>query len=256
MKPLVEKTLILAHRGASGYAPENTMEAFELAVKMGADGIELDVHFTADGEVVICHDEKIDRTSNGQGLVTDYMLSELKTFDFGYRFNGEKRTGVKIPTLDEVYELISPLDMLVNVEIKSADPKIIKACDTIAKRHAMRDKVIYSSFNHFQIQKAKEIIENAFIAPLYNFNMLNPWNYCLDIGAKATHPKQTQIKLIKDYVKDCHDRGIRVHTWTVNTKEDMEFLLNEGVDAIITNYPDIAIRIRDREEDNANKLQL
>ena len=88
--------------------------------------------------------------------------------------------------------------------------------DVIAERHGMRDNIIYSSFNHFQIQKAKEVIRNAFIAPLYSYNMLNPWNYCLDIGASATHPKQTQIRLLPDYVKNCHDRGIRVHTWTVN----------------------------------------
>ena len=246
MKPLIDKTLILAHRGASGYAPENTMEAFELAVKMGADGLEFDVHFTADGEVVICHDEKIDRTSNGQGLVTDYTLSELKSFDFGYHFNGEKRKGVKIPTLDEVYELVSPLDMIVNVEIKSNDPEIIKACDIIAARHGMKEKLIYSSFNHFQIQRMKEYDPNSFIAPLYKIDMLNPWNYCLDIGAKAVHPKYIQIKRIKDYVKNCHDRGIRVHTYTVNTKEDMVFFLNEGVDGIVTNYPDLGIEIRDR----------
>ena len=246
MKPLIDKTLILAHRGASGYAPENTMEAFELAAKMGADGLELDVHFTADGEVVVIHDEKIDRTSNGQGLVTDYTLSELKSFDFGYHFNGEKRTGVKIPTLDEVYELTSQLGMIVNVEIKSADPDIVKACDIIAERHGMRDKVIYSSFDHFQIQRANEMIPNAFIAPLYSFNMLNPWNYCLDIGAKAVHPHRAQIKRINDYVKNCHDRGIRVHTWTVNTEEAMAFLLDAGVDAIITNYPDIALGMRNK----------
>lgn len=246
MQPIIEKTLILAHRGASGYAPENTMEAFELAGKMGSDGIELDVHFTADGEVVVLHDEKIDRTSNGQGLVTDYTLSELKAMDFGYHFYSEQRKGVKIPTLDEVYELVAPLGMIVNVEIKSTNPDIVKVCDIIAERHGMRDNIIYSSFNHFQIQKVKEVIRNAFIAPLYSFNMLNPWNYCLDIGARATHPKQTQIRLLPDYVKNCHDRGIRVHTWTVNAEEDIAFLLESGVDALITNYPDVAIRLRDQ----------
>ena len=247
VKPIIEKTLIIAHRGASGYAPENTMDAFALAAKMGADGIELDVHLSADGEVMVIHDEKIERTSNGQGLVTEYTLAELKEFDFGYHFNGQKRTGVKIPTLDEVYELVAPLGMIVNVEIKSADPRIVRACDEIAERHGMREKVIYSSFNHFQIGAAREEIQNAFIAPLYSFNMLKPWNYCLDIGAKATHPRQNQVSLLPDYVKNCHDRGIRVHTWTVNSEEDMAFQLDAGVDAIITNYPDVAIKIRNEK---------
>ena len=92
MKPLIEKTLILAHRGASAYAPENTLEAFSLAADMGADGVELDVHLTADGQPVVHHDDKINRTSNAQGTVREYTLAELRAFDFGYRFyNGERR---------------------------------------------------------------------------------------------------------------------------------------------------------------------
>lgn len=240
MKPMIEKTLIIAHRGASGYAPENTMEAFELAAKMGADGIELDVHLSADGQVIVCHDEKIDRTSNGQGVITSYTLDELKAFDFGYHFYEKERKGIKVPTLDEVYALVAPLGMIVNVEIKSADPAIIPACAELAKKHGMEDRVIYSSFDHFQIARMKEYDSQAFIAPLYGFNMLKPWNYCVDIGAKATHPKHTQISKMENYVKECHDRGVRVHVWTANTEEDIRFLLDAGVDAIITNYPDVA----------------
>jgi glycerophosphoryl diester phosphodiesterase len=90
-----------------------------------------------------------------------------------------------------------------------------------------------------------ETIPNAFIAPLYGFNMINPWNYCLDIGAKAVHPHHAQISLLPDYVKNCHDRGIRVHPWTANSEENIKFLLDAGVDAIITNYPDVAMDLRD-----------
>lgn len=244
MKTLTEKTLILAHRGASGYAPENTMEAFKMAVEMGADGIELDVHLTSDGQVVVCHDEKIDRTSNGQGLITSYTLEELRTMDFGYHFYKERR-GIKLPTLAEVYALIAPTNMIVNVEIKSADPAIIPECCRLAKEYGMENRVIYSSFDHFQIARMKEYDADSFIAPLYGFNMLKPWNYCLDIGAKATHPVHTQIRKLENYVKECHDRGIRVHVWTANTAEDIAFLLEAGVDAIVTNYPDIAISTRE-----------
>ena len=244
MKPLIEKTLILGHRGASAYAPENTMESFELAAEMGADGIELDVHLSADGEVVVCHDEKIDRVSNGQGFVKDYTLKELKLFDFGFRFYDGERRGIKIPTLDEVYELTSARGMLVNVEIKSADPAIIRACDEVAKRHEMKDKLIYSSFNHLQIERMKEYDGDAFIAPLYGFNMLKPWNYALDINAGALHPHYGQIDLIDDYVQNAHERGVRVHVWTVNKEEDMKHQLRSGVDAIITNFPDTALALR------------
>ena len=91
----------------------------------------------------------------------------------------------------------------------------------------------------------KEYDENAVVAPLYGFNMLNPWNYCLDMKAQATHPAQKQVKLLPDYVKNCHDRGIRVHVWTVNEESDIDLMLDAGVDAIITNYPDVALRRRD-----------
>jgi len=105
MGTLTPKTYIWAHRGASGHAPENTLEAFALAAKMGADGVELDVRFTKDGEIVIAHDEKLDRISNGQGLIGEYTYEQLLAFDFGYKFYGEVR-GIKIATLRQVYELL------------------------------------------------------------------------------------------------------------------------------------------------------
>lgn len=242
MKTLTPKTYIYAHRGASGYAPENTLDAFRLAAEMGADGVELDVHFTKDGKVVVIHDEKIDRTSNGQGAVLDYTYDELLAFDFGCKYYGDRR-GVKLPLLSDVYKLLAPYGMTVNVEIKAADPDICAACDMIAKEYGMNDKVIYSSFNHFQIAKMKEIAPNAFIAPLYGFNMLKPWDYCVNIGAEASHPRQNQITLIPEYVEECHKRGVRVHPWTVNEEADMKFLTEAGCDALITNYPDVAKKV-------------
>ena len=237
-KTLTERTLIWAHRGADAYAPENTIESFKLAVDMKADGVELDVHLSKDGHIMVIHDEKIDRTSNGQGYVTDYTLDELRLFDFGYKFYKEIR-GIKIPTLDEVYELLAPTGLTVNVEIKSADPTINAALIECAKKYNMENKVYYSSFNHLQLSVIKELDKNVLIAPLYGFNMLNVWNYCTDIGAFASHPRSNQIELIPDYVKKCHEKGIRVHPWTVDTVEEALFLADNGVDAIITNKPDL-----------------
>ena len=239
MKTLTPRTYIYAHRGACGYAPENTLDAFKLAADMNADGVELDVHFTKDNKVVVIHDEKIDRTSNGQGSVLDYTYEELLAFDFGCKFYGERR-GVKLPLLSDVYALLAPTGMTVNVEIKANDPNICAACDAIAKEYGMEDKVIYSSFNHFQLKKMKEVNPDAFVAPLYGFNMLKPWDYCVNINAAASHPRQNQIVLIPEYVEECHKRGVRVHPWTVNDEADMKFLSDAGCDAIITNYPDVA----------------
>ena len=122
-------SIILGHRGASGHAPENTLEAFKLAMDMGAEGFELDVHLSKDGELVVIHDETVDRTTNGKGLVWEKTLAELKELDACNKM--EAYRGAKIPTLREVYELIRDTDHIVNVEIKTDDifyPQIEEKC--------------------------------------------------------------------------------------------------------------------------------
>lgn len=239
-KTLTEKTLVVAHRGASAYAPENTMEAFRLAADMKADGIEIDVHFSKDGHIVIIHDEKIDRTSNGQGKVTDYTLDELKFFDFGYKFNGGVK-GVKIPTLNELYDFLLTNDMILNIEIKSADPKLPAALDELTKKYGLEDRIIYSSFNHLQLKRMLDVNKDAFVAPLYAFNMLNAWDYAENMNALASHPNYSQITVnFADYVDRCHEKGIRVHPWTCDDPEIIKLLADKGCDAVITNVPDKA----------------
>ncbi len=239
-KTLTEKTLVVAHRGASAYAPENTMEAFRLAADMKADGIEIDVHFSKDGHIVIIHDEKIDRTSNGQGKVTDYTLDELKFFDFGYKFNGGVK-GVKIPTLNELYDFLLTNDMILNIEIKSGDPKLPAALDELTKKYGLEDRIIYSSFNHLQLKRMLDVNKDAFVAPLYSFNMLNAWDYAENMNALASHPNYSQITVnFADYVDRCHEKGIRVHPWTCDDPEIIKLLADKGCDAVITNVPDKA----------------
>lgn len=246
MKTLTPKTYVWAHRGASGHAPENTLEAFELAAKMGADGVELDVHFTKDGEIVVCHDEKIDRVSNGQGNIPAYTYAELLNFDFGYKFYNELR-GIKIPTLDQVYALLKDTPLVINIEIKSADPEMPGRCIEIAKKYGMLDRTYFSSFNHFQLLKAREVEPTVSVAPLYSFNMVRSWDYCGFLQANAVHPHFNQINLDKSYVENCHSNNIKVNVWTTNTESDITAMLEAGVDGVITNYPDVAIRLRDEK---------
>lgn len=241
-KTLVDRTLVWAHRGACGYAPENTMPSFKLALEMDADGIELDVHFSKDGQIIVCHDEKIDRTSNGQGRIPDYTYEELLAFDFGVKFAPEFK-GTKVPLLSEVYELFAPTGKTVNVEIKSADPKMPAALIELERKCGMEGRVIYSSFDHEQLARTLVADPNAFVAPLYGFNMVKPWDYAANIPAKASHPRMNQIDLYPEYVDEMHKRGIRVHPWTVNTEEDMKHLVEAGCDALITNYPDVAKKV-------------
>ena len=236
-----KRPLVWAHRGASGYAPENTLEAFQMAMDMNADGVETDVYFTADGEIIICHDEKIDRVSNGQGSVTEYTLEELKKFDFGCKFYSGERKGIRIATLDELYSLYKNNDMTINVEIKSADVKMPMALINKAKEFGISERVVYSSFNHLQLKNILEIDGNAKVAPLYNGNWLNMDKYAENMKAFAIHPHFLQVRTFDTLVKDCHEKGIAVNPWTVNSENDIADMLSAGCDAIITNYPDRVI---------------
>ncbi len=233
-----KRPLVWAHRGASGYAPENTMEAFEKAIEMNADGIEIDVYFSLDGQIVICHDEKMDRVSNGQGNVTEYTLQELKNFDFGCKFYNGERKGIKIATLDELYSLYKTTNMIINVEVKSGSEEMPLALVKKAKEFGISDQIVYSSFNHLQLKRISDIDKTARIAPLYSGNWLNMDKYAEDMGAFAIHPVQSQILVFPDLVEKCHSKGIWVNPWTVNGETAIADMIAAGCDAIITNYPD------------------
>ena len=236
-----KRAVVWAHRGASGYAPENTLEAFEKAVEMNADGVETDVYFSADGKIVICHDESIDRVSNGQGKVTEYTLEELKKFDFGVKFYSGERKGIRLPSLDELYDLYKNNDMVVNVEVKSPHPDMPAALINKAKEFGISDRVVYSSFNHLQLRRILEIDSGARVAPLYSGNWLDMDVYAENMKAFAIHPHLAQIRTFTTLVADCHAKGIAVNPWTVNGEPEIADMLNAGCDAIITNYPDRVI---------------
>lgn len=230
-------TKIWAHRGASGFAPENTLPAFEVAKMLNVDGIELDVHMTKDGELVVLHDETIDRTSDGSGWVKDFTLAELGRFNFAkdkpiYGF-------VTIPTLREVYEMFRGTDYVINVELKTnvfAYEGIEEKVHVLTVEMGMEKQVIYSSFNQDSIAKMSEYVTEEKIALLFE----DEWKEALDIaesiGVDALHPSE-ECRDLEQLVKMSHVRGIKVHVWTVNEEEDALLLRGMGVDAIITNHP-------------------
>lgn len=177
------KTKVWAHRGASAYAPENTLEAFLLAAEQGADGVELDVQLTKDGEMVVVHDEEIDRVSDGSGFVKDYTLAELKNLNFN-------------KTHPE-YQ---------NVKILELDPK--------ASTGILYADIIYDVVN-----------------------------YAKKIGTGALHPATFHVQMA-DFLQQYVESDLAVHVWTVNDKAEIERLMDAGVDAVITNYPDVAVSCR------------
>ena len=235
------KTAIWAHRGASGYAPENTMAAFALALQMGADGLELDVHLTRDGVVVVAHDETLERVSNGTGRFVDYTFAQLRALNFG---NSEK-----LPTLEEVYAMIKPTKLQINVEIKSGIvlyEGIEKKILGIAKAAGMNERVIYSSFNHYSLMTLRQICPSAKIGLLYQCALVDPWLYAQHIHADALHPFYPTLAS-PGLVEGCKKANVALHPWTVNAPEHIKSVLALGVEAVITNYPDVAIALRDAQ---------
>ena len=251
-----KNTKIWAHRGASGYAPENTLEAFQMAIEMGADGIELDVQFTKDRQLVVIHDETIDRVSDGHGRVVDYTLEELRHFTFNKTH--PEYQGCRIPTLEEVLTLMKPTGMTVNIELKTGvnfydgiEDRVLRLVDQLD----MQEQVIYSSFNHYSVMKVKELCPDAHTGFLYCDGTLHMAEYAVKHQVEALHPSLPNTQYA-NLIPDCKSSGIKLHVWTVNRREDMERMVKYGVDAIITNYPDVAYEVIKGEKAPESQLKI
>lgn len=227
-----------AHRGASGYYPENTMLAFEKAIDLGCDGIETDVQMTSDGELVLIHDELVNRTTNGTGFVKDYTLKELKKLNAGKWFNS-KYKHVRIPTAEELIILAKEKNILINFEIKTGIvmyPHIEEKLISLIMKHDIGDKVILSSFNHYSMVTCKEISKEIKTGLLYMEGLYKPEVYCKSVGADALHPLFYAVN--NEIVKAAKAEGLKVNPFTVNEEIYMMNLILAKVDGIITNYPD------------------
>lgn len=238
-------SLIWAHRGASAYAPENTLEAFQLAVDMGADGVELDIQLTKDGEIVVIHDETIDRTSDGKGWVKDMTLEELRRFN--YNKTHPQTEHADIPTMREVFTLLKPTDLFINIEIKTGvvfyeqiEEKIL----ALTKEMGMEERVCYSSFNHYTVTKIHRLDPSTQVGFLYADGPIDMPSYGLKHGVNALHPALYNLQF-EGFVEECKKHGLKLHVWTVNEKEHIQMCRDMGMDAIITNYPDVARKIVD-----------
>ncbi|MGN0242031.1 MAG: glycerophosphodiester phosphodiesterase [Candidatus Weimeria sp.] len=240
--------LVWAHRGASGYAPENTIPAFELAAEMGADGVELDVQFTKDGQIVVCHDETIDRTSNGAGWVKDLTFDELRALNFD---NGNRAyEDVQIPSMQEVFDCLRPTDLVINIELKTGIyfyPGLEEAIVELTHKNGFDDRVIYSSFNHYSVMKIKEIAPQAKTGFLYADGPLDMPSYGASHGVNALHPALYNLQF-PDFMKECNNKGLDVNVWTVNEEKYLRFCADAGVHAVITNYPKKALEFYGRKK--------
>jgi glycerophosphoryl diester phosphodiesterase len=236
-----EHALNIAHRGASAAAPANTLAAFQKAAELGADGVEFDVHLSADGVPVVIHDFTVDATTDGNGRVADLTLAQLKQLDAGAIFD-PSFAGEPIPTLEEVLEALGTR-LLFNIELKTTslgDNGLEKAVIAQVERHGLGDDVLLSSFNPFSLQRAKRIAPHIAVGLLYSAGLPMPlrraWLAFL-APHEARHPKHTMVDA--SYMAWARRRGYRVNTWTVNDPDEMRRLIGLGVDGIVTDVPDV-----------------
>jgi glycerophosphoryl diester phosphodiesterase len=243
-----------AHRGASARAPENTLEAFRLAVEAGAGGLELDVRMTRDGEVVVIHDATVDRVTDGSGTVAGMTLDEVRRLDAGYGFSSDggrtfpyRGRGVRIPTLAEVYEGFP--DTCVNADIKEAQPEAEEAVLSVIREADAEGRTLVASTDHAVLRRFRKVSEGRVstgasrreIAAYYVLSRLHLEALVSPAYEALQVPVEHRgIKLVTPrFVRAAHSRGARVDVWTINDAAEMSRLLDLGVDVIMTDRPEL-----------------
>ncbi len=249
--------LVFAHRGGGGLFPENTLLAFEDSAKLGVDFLELDVHATADGTLVVMHDAQVERTTDGRGQIKDLSLADLKKLDAGYLFtkdNGAtfpfRGQGITVPTLAEIFDALPAIKF--NIEPKQQTPSIIKPLCSLIRERKMEDKIIVGSFHQAVIDEFRaecpEITTAASPSEVTKFLALSKTG----LSESYDPPMQTlqipenlgQLSVVtKEFVENAHRKNLKVHVWTINDPADMERLIKIGVDVIMTDYPDKLLKI-------------
>lgn len=229
---------IYAHRGSSGTHPENTVAAFKEAASLQIHGVEFDVHMTKDEELVVIHDESINRTSNGQGFVKDMTLMELKEYDFGEWFTADFK-GEKIPTLREVLYIFKDTHHHINIELKSdvfpyegMEQKVIH----MLEEYRLEDRVVISSFNHEMVQQVKKLAPHIETAILFMEVMIAPHKYAEVVGADALHAFFPTV--LRPMGKEAVASGKQVRVFTVNDEQHADVLKEIGVHGIFTDFPE------------------
>ncbi|MBS2000765.1 MAG: glycerophosphodiester phosphodiesterase [Candidatus Obscuribacterales bacterium] len=243
---------VVAHRGGRVWAPENTLAAFKKSVELGADGIELDIHRCKTGELVVIHDESVDRTTDGSGFVKDMSLSQLRALSAGAKWAPASQlrklsAGIpyssefkneKLPLLTEVFDLVKG-KLTINIEIKNAPvdyPGIEDDLIALLKKYPYPDKIMVSSFDHDVIRRFHEKAPQYKCAILTDCILSDVGSYAKSVGADNWNPGFGDFRT--DAAKRAHEAGLKVNVWTVNAPEEWKSAVAMPVDGIITDDPE------------------
>lgn len=251
---------VIAHQGGNLLRPGDTMSAFEHAVELGVDALELDVHATRDGVLVVIHDDTVDRTTNGTGRVSNLTLEEIQALDAGYNWpfdRSEDRpfrgTGVRVPTLEEVLSAFPDMPMVI--EIKQADPSIVRTFGTMLRQFDRAKNTVVASFHPDVLVEFREAFPEFATSgsepEILRFFILNKlflgWTFRPPMDAFQVPQRARGMRVVAPrFVRVAQSRGLAVHVWTVNDQEEMQTVRETGVDGIITDRPDLLIELVDR----------
>ena len=258
-----DKFLVIAHRGGRSLGPESTLYTFQRAVQLGVDVIEIDVHITRDGHLVIIHDSTVNRTTNGSGVVNGFSLKELQALDAAYRWSPDRGgnyplrgKGLTVPTLAEAFTALPAMRM--NIEIKESKPEVIAPLCDLIRNFKKANQVMIASFDTSQLNRFRaqcpEVATSAGAREAFVFygmqwahleNIYTPPAEALQV---PEHYGRTQV-ITPRFLEAAHARNLRVHVWTVNDPQHMQRLLKLGVDGIMTDYPERLIELLGRKVD-------
>jgi glycerophosphoryl diester phosphodiesterase len=228
-----------------GHAPENTMASFELALSMGADAIELDVHMTADDELVVIHDAKLERTTSGAGLVRDQTLAHIRQLDAGAWF-APSFAGQRVPTLGETLEWARGR-LPIDIEIKWGPrpyPNIAGRVVELVRQLDMADQVIVISFDHRLSKRVKQLAPEIATGVLYGCYPADVAGLARAAEADAVLPNVNSVD--RDHIQAAHDAGLSIHPWTTSDETDIATLIEWGVDSICSNHPERVVAALER----------
>ncbi|WP_134682906.1 glycerophosphodiester phosphodiesterase [Brevibacillus migulae] len=238
------KPLVYAHRGASGRFPENTLEAFRAAIRQKADGVELDVQFSKDRELVVIHDHMLNRTTDGIGIVQQFTFAELQQLSAGAWFDPQYEQS-RIPRLEDVCALLAPTSLRLIIELKNffiPQPGLEEKVIATLQQYALSNRTTISSFNFDSLLTIKQIDPQQKTALLYIGALQKPWEIAARYQAQELHaPKEV---ITPSLVKQAHLHRVPIIAWTVNSEKRLRQLFTWKIDGVITNYPFRARKMR------------
>jgi glycerophosphoryl diester phosphodiesterase len=254
------RPLVIAHQGGDGVWPGDTMVAFENAVKFGADVLEMDAHITRDGKIVLMHDESVDRTTDGKGLIEDLTLEELKQLDAAYQWSNDggrtfpyRGQGIQVPTLEELFQKFPAMRYVIEIKL-TQNPIDKPLCDLI-RQYDMQDKVVIASFHDEAMQRFREtcpkvatsasrgeVTKFVLLGKVFLSGLVSPQYESIqppyDPGESMNIPIMTPR-----FIREAHAKNIAVEPWTVDDPQLMKQYIQWGVDGIMTDRPDLMVKL-------------